>query len=241
MTAAWQRAVSLGKGTMSQARKAFLAHWWCSGEGLHAWKSSSKPPWPSPFWRPCSVHGGPDTHPQLFLSQTGGRWRKQAEPMPITSISASGLGEAAAPTQPGLPWRRAAAITAPLCLCPKQKLPTTLCSWKSPDQPSPSPTQVPGDKAVRRPNGVQKQSWDCSHTWFGLFFVPGKPPHTPNSTILRLSGSIKTLVVFLTDSLVRRLSLALFLTLTVGHPKGSPLGAVQGLWATKESAAPERH
>ena len=86
------------------------------------------------------------------------------------------------------PEQPAAAITAPLCLCPEQKLPTTLCSWKSPDQPSPSPTQVPGDKAVQRPNGVQKQSWDYSHMWFGLFFVPGKPPHTPNSAILRLSG-----------------------------------------------------
>lgn len=71
-------------------------------------------------------------------------------------------------------------------------------------------------------------AWDCSHMWLGLFFVPGKPPHTPNSAILRLSRSIKTPVVFLTDSLVRRLSLALFLTLTVGHPKGISAGCSMG-------------
>lgn len=87
--------------------------------------------------------------------------------------------------------------------------------------------QQPGDKAARRPNG--------SETAVGLllqvvwsYFVPGKPPYTPNSAILRLSRAVKTLVVFLTDSLARRLSLALFLTLTIGHPKGISAGCSVG-------------
>lgn len=67
-----------------------------------------------------------------------------------------------------------------------------------------------------------------SHVAWSFFFVPGKPPYMPNSAILRLSRVAKALVVFLTDSLVRRLSLALFLTLTVGHHKGISTGCSVG-------------
>lgn len=149
--------------------------------------------------------------------------------MPITSMAAPGLGSSSShPAWVSLEASGSDHSSAPLAS--KAKPTPYLVQLKSPDRPLPSPTQVPGDKAAWRPNGVQKQPWACSPTWLGLFFffVPGKPPYLPNSAILRLSRVVKAPVVFLTDSLIRRLSLALFLTLTVGHHKGISTGCSVG-------------
>lgn len=162
----------------------------------------------------------------FFLSQTGDGWRKRAELVPIISM-ASGKEQQLPPSLGLLGGEQQRSQLHPACVPSKKYLlPRVAGSLLTSLHPLQDKYLV--TKQCWRPKRVQQQPCRCSHTWFGLFFVPGKPPYTPNSAILRLSGAVKTLVVFPTDSLARRLSLALFLTLTVGHPKGISAGCSAG-------------
>ena len=113
-----------------------------------------------------------------------------------------------------------------LCLNPKQKPACAAGSLST--SPRPLQHQHLATEQRWRPSGAQKLSQPCSHTWLALCFVPGRCPSAPGSALLGLSRAAKALLVFPSDSLARRLSPALRLALTVGHPKGISAGCSAG-------------